>query len=544
MNLVFCATIQENIGNKVIVMDHSILDYLRAGYPAIWIKDTEPSKVLSDLIHIARQGKSPDHQYESMGLWEWSCTKGWRRRVGTGPTVNQEMNNQQLRDPVNALQHIESHGKDRVIYVFKDFHHYIDDPMIIQAIRDLIPIAKSQERHLVFVSHDVEMPPELEKEIAIITNPLPHKKMLDRLLTNLINNVDILNEDMIEDREQLLRAAAGLTISEAENAFSLAYIRHKNFGQEAVKTIQEIKTNFINKTGAMEYIKPQFKLDEIGGLDVLKEWLDKRKDAYSEKARSFGLPEPRGILLAGVPGSGKSMVSKAVSAAWQLPLLRFDISRVFGSYVGESEKQMMQALQTAEAICPCILWIDEIEKAFSGLSGSGDSGVTSRVFGQFLTWMQEKQSSVFVIATANDVSSLPPEFMRKGRFDEFFWVDLPTSQERKAIFSIHLKKRKRNPHDFDLDRLVEVSEGYSGAEIEESVVSGLFEAFSAERELQTEDMIQALQDSKPLSVTMKERIENLRNWAKNRARNASTQDETINIEEVDHHWETNMRVLT
>jgi len=261
----------------------------------------------------------------------------------------------------------------------------------------------------------------------------------------------------------------------------------------------------------------------VGGLQVLKDWLDKRSVAFTEEARSFGLPAPKGILLLGVQGCGKSLCAKAVSSLWQMPLLRFDIGRVFGSLVGSSEENIRRAISVAESVAPTILWVDEIDKAFAGARSSGgtDGGTTARVFGTFLTWMSEKKSPVFVMSTANDISELPPELLRKGRFDEIFFVDLPATNEREEIFRIHLSKRSRNPESFDARRLAEASKDYSGAEIEEAIISSLFAAFYEKKDLTTDHVLSELSQTVPLAQTMDEQINRLRRWAEGRARNAS-----------------------
>ena len=261
----------------------------------------------------------------------------------------------------------------------------------------------------------------------------------------------------------------------------------------------------------------------MAGLENLKLWLSKRSLAFSDRAAEFGLPAPKGVLLLGVQGCGKSLCAKAASSLWKLPLLRLDIGRMFGSLVGSSEENMRRAIQTAESVAPAILWIDEIDKAFAGTQGSSgsDAGTASRVFGTFLTWLSEKTAPVFVIATANDISNLPPELLRKGRVDDIFFVDLPSDQERREVFRIHLQKRGRNAADFNLEELSRLSDGFSGAEIEEAIISGLFDAFSKGCELNTEILKTGLAETVPLSKTMSEELNRLRSWAQGRARPAS-----------------------
>jgi len=327
-----------------------------------------------------------------------------------------------------------------------------------------------------------------------------------------------------QGRERLVEAALGLTYVEAENVFAKSIVRNKTFD---VPTILSENKHIIRKSGILEYYEAQESLDEIGGLETLKSWLQKRRGAFTSKARDFGLPLPKGILLIGVPGCGKSLTAKAVGAAWQMPLLRLDVGKIFGGLVGASEENIRKALKTAEAIAPAVLWLDEMEKGFSGTGSSNmsDGGTTSRVFGTFVTWMQEKTSPVFVIATANDVRSLPPELLRKGRFDEIFFVDLPSRDERKQVFEIHLKKKRRDPATLDLGKIVEATPEFSGAEIEQAVVSALYDAFDGETDLTTEGIVGSAREIVPLAVTMKEGIDGMREWARTRARPASTGQE-------------------
>jgi SpoVK/Ycf46/Vps4 family AAA+-type ATPase len=290
-----------------------------------------------------------------------------------------------------------------------------------------------------------------------------------------------------------------------------------------IPTILDEKKQIIRKSGMLEYYEQTEDVHDIGGLEVLKEWLAKRRHAFSSRAREFGLPLPKGILLIGVPGTGKSLTAKAVGRLWEMPLLRLDVGKIFAGLVGSSEENIRQVIHTAEAIAPAILWIDEIEKGFSGTGSSNmsDGGTTSRVFGSFITWLQEKRSPVFVIATANNVSQLPPELLRKGRFDEIFFCDLPSADERKQIFDIHIRKKNRDPSGFELDRLVSATGDFSGAEVEQAVVAALYDAFDAGGDLDTEGLLAALSDIVPLAVTMREQIEAMREWARTRARDAS-----------------------
>ncbi|MFT7583479.1 MAG: SpoVK/Ycf46/Vps4 family AAA+-type ATPase, partial [Myxococcota bacterium] len=317
---------------------------------------------------------------------------------------------------------------------------------------------------------------------------------------------------------------------EAASVFAKSLVKTRDFD---IDTILAEKKGIIRKSGILEFYQTDEKFNDVGGLEVLKSWLKKRKVAFSRDARDFGLPAPKGILLIGVPGCGKSLTAKAIGAMWHMPLLRLDVGKVFGSLVGSSEENMRKAIKTAEAVAPSILWLDELEKGFSGSSSSGqtDGGTTARVFGTFITWLQEKQSAVFVIATANDVSALPPELLRKGRFDEIFFVDLPSQKERGEIFKIHITKKKRDPALFDYEALIAASQQFAGSEIEQAVVSALYDCYEEDKaELTTERLVKSIEEIIPLAYTMKERIDHMRDWSKSRARRASLVDDGVKEE--------------
>ena len=318
-------------------------------------------------------------------------------------------------------------------------------------------------------------------------------------------------------------------MNEAENVFAKIIVKDERLSGDDVNVVFAEKQQIIRKSGLLEYYSTSESFTTIGGMAVLKDWLRKRSVAFGEEARRFGLPAPKGILLLGVQGCGKSLSAKAVSSLWQLPLLRFDMGRMFGSLVGSSEENVRKAIAVAESVAPAILWVDEIDKAFAGTQGSGstDGGTTARVFGTFLTWLSEKTAPVFVVATANDISQLPPELLRKGRLDEIFFVDLPVDAERAEIFQIHLAKRSREPETFRIPDLVAASQEFSGAEIEQAIISALFDAFYAREDLTTEHLLEALRQTVPLSKTMDEQLSRLRSWADGRARHASVAREAV-----------------
>ncbi|RRJ54811.1 AAA family ATPase [Paenibacillus oralis] len=547
-------------------MRDKIKQYLLAGYPAIWIQDWEEERICKDLQRIAKEGKGTDVKLRYL---EWSCTKGF-----VDPAENNKVH-KDTTDPIAALTYVATgESPKQTLYVFKNLHFFLDNPnskhMIVQLIKDLIPIAKRTERHLIFVSSQVNLPQELSKDITFLQFDLPDADALDSVLYDVLSSVAIskfklslerkspedrprLIKDAVnkmgvseEDRYRLVQAALGLTCSEAENAFALTWVENESFtSPEAVEFVQKIKTQFINSSGLLQYIPPKFSLNDIGGLDELKKWLIMYQKAFTKEAAEFGLATPKGVICTGQPGTGKSTAANATSAAWRIPLLRFDIGQIFGSLLGETEQKLRTVLRTAEALAPCILQIEEIEKSLAGISSgnSTDGGTTSRVGATLLTWMQEKTKPVFVFATANDISKLDSALVRKGRFDEIFFIDLPTIEEREAIFKIHINKRGRNPENFDLKSLAKHSEGYGGAEIESAVESSLWTAFNeGKRDLTTDDIIHALAATKPISITKKESIEATRAWAEGRARNASSVTTQVNTESLEDNY-SNLRKI-
>ena len=396
-------------------------------------------------------------------------------------------------------------------------------------------------KNIFFIAPEAIIPETLQKDITICDFPLPAleeiKKKLDSMLAQ---NKKVKTETLTpEAKEKLCKAALGLTMQEAENAFALAMVNDGKVDENDINIIMDEKMQVIKKTGILEFVRTNFTIDDIGGLDNLKSWLLKRNNSWSEKAKKYALPAPKGVLITGVPGCGKSLTAKAMSAIWKLPLLRLDLGKIFSGLVGSSEENMRRAIATAEAVAPSILWVDEIEKGLSGVNSGNDSGVSSRIFGQFLTWMQEKEAPVFVIATANNISNLPPELLRKGRFDEIFFVDIPTFNERIEIFKLHLKKRLKNKEiageitidNTLLQKLASMTEGFIGAEIEQVVISALYEAFFENRALTFNDLEKTIKNTVPLSTTQKEQILTLRAWANVRAVAATKKEDLTNYKE-------------
>lgn len=428
--------------------------------------------------------------------------------------------------------------KEPSVFVFFDLHHYLGSagrpaqPSVIRAIRDVSHTFRTGNNvsTLIIVSPTITLPPDLEKTVTVLDFPLPDEVQLHEVLNAIIeanSGSERISIDLDDSgREQLVKASLGLTRSEAENAFARAIVQDGVLNVSDVSVVLEEKSQVIRKSGILEYVHNHGSIDDIGGLENLKKWLTKRNDSWLDVAGDWGLPFPKGVLITGVPGCGKSLTAKCSASLWGLPLLRLDVGRVFAGLVGSSEANMREALKMAEAVAPSILWMDEIEKGFGDTTSSGDSGTSSRVFGSFLTWMQEKEKPVFVIATANNIDKLPPEFLRKGRFDEIFFVDLPTNAERHTIWKLHLEKRlsKKNLagsviviDETMVNKLSELSEGFSGAEIEQAVIASLFDAFGERRPVQFEDLERAVRNTVPLSITQAEKIKSIRGWASTRA---------------------------
>ena len=495
-------------------MTQEVKLHIQARYPLIYLVSWEEDRVIQEI------GKIAVEEDQRKKVYIWTETGGLKNLVldDTDNTVT---------DPLQVLHHIV-HAQERALYVLLDFHAFLTNHQVVRKVRDVSRALKSSNKTVLFLSPKLVLPDELSKEIVVFDFDLP---TLDELGVVLDEFVEQAKQDQRlkgvrlkkEQRERLLKASQGLTIEEMQSALSKSVVAHQKIGEATIPMMLAEKKQIIRKSGVLEYFSPEETFDEIGGISLLKRWLSQRDKAFTEDARKFGLPVPKGLLLVGVQGCGKSLTAKAVASQWKLPLLRFDIGKVFSGLVGSSEENIRKAIKLAESIAPCILWIDEIEKGFSGFSSSNvsDAGTAARVFGTFLTWMQEKVKSVFVIATANDISLLPPELLRKGRFDDIFFVDLPGPYERQEIFRIHLKKRHRAPQQFDLESLGWRSEGFSGAEIEQAIISALYDAFEHHRPLATADVLNSLQETVPLSQTMAEHISALRTWAETRARGAS-----------------------
>lgn len=491
---------------------------IRARYPILYLLTYEESRVEKFLLEIANT--------QNKKLRIWTATDGLVQRTSFGIVPKDQVSDSRLNDPVELLRFIQEE-KSPTLFVLKDFHPFLDDPHVVRMMRDVAMSLKNSYNTIVIISPRLNLPPELEKDITLLDIPLPSPNELLQLLQSVCITLKNKDPKLVQlsalDVQAMVRAAQGLTLTEAENVFAKAVVKDSVLDQNDIELVLKEKEQIIRKSGILEFFPSQSKMQDVGGLGNLKEWLKIRGKAFSPEAAKFGLTSPKGVLLLGVPGCGKSLTAKAISNYWRMPLLRMDLGRIFSGLVGSSEENMRKAISVAESIAPAVLWIDEIEKGLSGNSNGGsDSGTAARVFGTLLTWMQEKEANVFVVATANSISNLPPELLRRGRFDEIFFTDLPGPVSRKEILSIHLKKKNRNPEKLDLEQLMGVTEGFSGAELEHCILEGLFLAFHEKRDIKIEDLIRVANETVPLSKVYAEDVKKLRSWAVNRARFAES----------------------
>jgi AAA+ superfamily predicted ATPase len=485
-------------------MKSQIINYIRAGYPGIYLVSCEEARVEAELKAVA--------QTVEYGLFAWSVTEGLL------DTKNGHA--RQAQDPLQALEAVGELPENTVV-LLKDFHQFLEDanPVLVRQAKETLRIGKTKGKVLVVLGCRFTLPPELTREWVTVDFALPSKEELGVVLDNIAASAKMPKPEG-NDRDLLLDAACGLTSIEAENAFALSVVERS---QLCSQVVGREKASEVKKGGLLEVCDQPATLDEIGGLELLKGWLLKRRDAFGQEAKAYGLPAPKGLLIVGIPGTGKSLTAKATASVFQRPLLKLDAGRLFAGLVGQSESNLRTVISTVEAIAPCVLWIDELEKGFSGSRSSGatDGGTSARVFGSFLSWLQDRKAPVFVVATANDVTQLPPELLRKGRFDELFFVDLPNQQEREAIWRIQVSKYGRAPGNFDLAQLAKTTEGLTGSEIEQLFIDALHEAFSERREPTDLSIAMLLTDLVPLSKLMTEQVDGLRKWARGRARRAT-----------------------
>ena len=480
---------------------------IRAHYALIVVETAEPERA-EELVRQAASELRLQYYY-------WTRSKGVRRGMSAGDPYIEET---QLPD--KALQYAlqDSAG----VYLFRDLAAFLEDPIVVSHMLDVVQMFEARRGALILVGTHIKLPDTLRPNATFFRLPAPayddYRQVLERMIREHSARMKVNVELTPQDRVRLINNLHGLTLREAEKIITRQIVEDGALRAADIEGVISAKRQVVQQDGLLEFYPPEHGLSQVAGLKGLKEWLVKRRTVVTEtqRAEAFGLRFPKGILLLGVPGCGKSMCAKAVATEWGLPLLKLDPGNLYDKYIGDSEKNFKRALQTAERMAPVILWIDELEKAFAQGGDDADGGVSRRVFGSFLGWLQERRGDVFVVATSNDVSRLPPEFIRKGRFDEVFFVDLPTPVVRSSIFDIHLARRKQQAAKFDLGQLSAASEGFSGAEIEESVVAGLFTAFAANSPLTTDMLLGEIRKTRPLAMTMGEKIEQLRAWAQDR----------------------------
>jgi SpoVK/Ycf46/Vps4 family AAA+-type ATPase len=487
---------------------------LRACYPLIYIPTSEEERVENAITSVAQK-------LGNRNIYLWDFVEGYQN--------NPNHQGQGKRNPLQALELLDKLPNNTGgIFILRDFQRFLDDISVSRKLRNLARRLKSEPKNIVIISSEVNIPHELTEVFTIIDFPLPSPTELKIEIQRLISSTgQNLSENFLNE---LVRSSQGLSLERVRRVLTRAIASHGKIESEDVELILEEKRQSIRQTQILDFYPATEQISDIGGLDNLKDWLLRRGGAFSDQARAYGLPHPRGLLLVGIQGTGKSLTAKAIAHHWHLPLLRLDVGRLFGGLVGESESRTRQMINLAEALSPCILWIDEIDKAFSGIEGKGDSGTTSRVFGTFITWLAEKKTPVFVVATANNIQTLPPEMLRKGRFDEIFFVGLPSQEEREAIFNVHLARlRPHNIKNYDIKRLAYETPDFSGAEIEQTLIEAMHIGFSQNRDFTTDDILESASQIVPLARTAQEQIQLLRNWAEAGKARLASRSNGLNI---------------
>jgi ATP-dependent 26S proteasome regulatory subunit len=482
---------------------------LQAQHPGVAILTFEEEYAV-DVVRQAAMGRGQD-------LWVWSHTSGLRDGlVVDGEGVEGSDN------PAAAIYSLIKDKGRRGVFLFLDLATHLEEKRCLRLLRELLSqCADIPNRTVVLVDQQSKLPPVIENYVARMDLTYPSEPEVDEIIKQTLKEVHRQSPIELSIRKEhfaaIVRNMGGLTRRQVRQVAIELVSDDRKLNSDDVTRVIQSKRTILSSTGLLDFVEAPLSMDEIGGLNRLKEWLSVRANSFSEEAKEYGLATPRGVLLLGVQGAGKSLAAKAVATAWQRPLLRMDVGAFYDKFVGESERRLRDAFKQAEMMAPIVLWIDEIEKAFASASAnSADGGLSKRMFGALLTWMQEHESAVFLIATANDIAALPPELMRKGRFDEIFFVDLPTPDARKQIFSIHLSRRKQVVKDFDLNKLAQASDGFSGAEIEQAVLAALHEGFAKQTPVTTEMVVEAIKATNPLSVTMREKVNELRRWASDR----------------------------
>jgi SpoVK/Ycf46/Vps4 family AAA+-type ATPase len=488
---------------------------IKAIYPLIYIQTFEEERAKNALRDITKT--------KGMTMYEWTIANGLRS-VGGQTEDSKKKEYSQMNDPSAILMFIAQH-KESSLFLLKDFHAFMKDAEVIRSMRDIVNdtvVNTDVYKPIVISSPVLTIPTEIEKLTHVVQFALPGPVEIKAVLNDALQMCAL---DITEDHQNnVVKACQGLTVEEIYNILSKSFVEKGAFD---ISIILEDKKQVIQKSGVLEYYENLEEFANVGGLELAKSYIQKRTSSFTEEAKAYGIPEPKGVLILGVQGCGKSLLCKAISGLWEIPLIKMDVGRIMSGLVGSSEENMRKALKTAEAISPCVLWLDEIEKALSGSGSSNfsDGGTTARVMSTMLTWLNEKTAPVFVVATANSVLQLPPELLRKGRFDEIFYVGLPYEEERKEIFNIHLTKKKRDPANFDVAALAASTDQFSGAEIEQAIIDAMHDSFHDNVEVDTDHILKAIGKAVPLAITMREAIAQTRQWCSERARFASPYEE-------------------
>ena len=471
---------------------------LKARYPIIYINTIEEDRV----EYVIRKHIKANL---NRSIYSWDFVDGY--------TNNPNNEGFAKRNPLQALELIERLTSETpALFLLKDFNRFMGDISISRKLKNVSRILKLQPKTIIIIGSEFQIPKELQDLITVLQFNLPLETEINQELTRLITSLNLKIDQQLF--ESLTQACQGLSLERIRRVLSKIIATHKTIDEKSIEVLLSEKKQIISQTEILEYWSVNEKIDDIGGVDRLKEWLKKRKASFSIKASNYGLPTPRGLLLVGIQGTGKSLTAKAIASEWQLPLLKLDVGKLFGGIVGESESRLRQMIEVAETLSPCILWIDEIDKAFSNSENKGDSGTSNRVLATFISWLSEKTKPVFVVATANNVDMLPLEIIRKGRFDEIFFLDLPAFNEREQIFKIHIQEFRPNSWKlFDYPKLAQLSETFSGAEIRQSVIEAMYHAFDEEREFTTDDICLALSELIPLAQLENNQTLKLQNWA-------------------------------
>jgi SpoVK/Ycf46/Vps4 family AAA+-type ATPase len=484
--------------------------FLKARYPIIYINTVEEDRV----EYVIRKNIKTNL---NRSIYSWDFVDGY--------TNNPNNEGFAKRNPLQALELVERLNPETpALFLLKDFNRFLTDLSISRKLRNISRILKLQPKTIIIIGSDLIIPKELQDLITVLQFQLPLEEEISQELNRLISSLNIKVDSQLF--ENLTRACQGLSLERIRRVLSKIIATYKTIDKDSIAVLLSEKKQIISQTEILEYSSVNEQIANLGGLENLKDWLKKRKTAFSLQALNYGLPTPRGLLLIGIQGTGKSLTAKAIANDWQLPLLKLDVGKLFGGIVGESESRLRQMINVAETISPCILWIDEIDKAFSNTDNRGDSGTSNRVLATFISWLSEKTRPVFVIATANNIDLLPLEIIRKGRFDEIFFLDLPEQAEREEIFRIHLQTFRPNSWEsFDYQKLAQASDSFSGAEIRQSIIEGMYHAFYEKREFTTEDICMALKELIPLAHLESDQMIRLQKWASSgRIRSASSKE--------------------